>query len=171
MKKRATRGFTVVEMLMAMLILAIVGVGLTTGISSAIGVYHTSVFTSESQLLTGTLDTALADVLRYAKYEKAATEEEGDTTAHFSNTNYRVVNGSLLADEGRLKMNPTDGEPTKDTLLNLLSDSAYSTMSLRDLTLKYEDTTHVFSGSYTLVSTRDSTLTKTVNFAYRTLVC
>ncbi|MEG2037020.1 MAG: prepilin-type N-terminal cleavage/methylation domain-containing protein [Ruthenibacterium sp.] len=168
MKKRNARGFTLVEMLTAVLILTIMGVGLTTGIASAVQVYHGSVFSSESQLLSDTMDTALADVLRYAKYEEAET---ADTPLRFSNANYRVVRGSLLAYEGRLKMNPTDAAVGGgESLMNLLSDSAYSSMDFTDLTLSYDVQTHVFSGSYTLESKRGSALKKTVTFAYRTLV-
>ena len=67
MKKLKTNGgFTLIEMLAALLILVLLVVGMGYAMESASRVYEASTFEAQSGSLSGILNTALGDVLRYS---------------------------------------------------------------------------------------------------------
>lgn len=66
-KLKSRSGLSMVEMLAAVFILALLALVLHTGLQAAMESYHGSVAASETQLLLSTLSDALSDDLRYAR--------------------------------------------------------------------------------------------------------
>ena len=67
MKKLKNKGgFTLIEMMAALLILVLLVVGMGHGMEAAGRVYAASTFESESATLAGILNTSLGDILRYS---------------------------------------------------------------------------------------------------------
>lgn len=163
--KRKKQGFTLTETLAAVLILTLLTGVIAMGASAASGMYSKLLFTSESDLLASTLNTALGDVLHYAT--DVETGEEAAVSA-FTNRNYGVARGHLLNTGGKLYLNtadvPDDAEGA--TLLTLVSDGAYTSLKVREFSLAYAD--GLFTGGYTIVG-RDEQLQKPIAFAFRAL--
>ncbi|WP_304509183.1 type II secretion system protein [Anaerotignum sp.] len=159
------RGFSLFESMVALLIIALLTVGISTGVKAAAGIYKRSLFVSEGDVLAATLDTALSDVLRYSS---SISEEDG--TVQFTNTNYSMVNGHLVLKDGWLYLNLTDEEAddaSDPSLTLLLSGGIYSSMEIESFTLNYSD--GVFSGNYVIQSKEDAALEKSYDFYFRTL--
>lgn len=158
--KRARRGFTLTETLVAVLILTLLTGAISVGISTAVKAKSQLLFTSESDLLASTLHIALGDVLHYAT--DPATDAGGAVS--FTNLNYGVVQGHLLESEGKLYL--STAADAAATRLTLVSDGAYTGLKISAFSLTYAD--GLFTGQYTITG-GDAALTKTVPFVFQPL--
>jgi hypothetical protein len=142
-KLSGRRGMTLTEALTAVLMIALLTAVVMTGSGAAAGVYRQSVFFSESQTVSGTVDTALSDVLRYATAVETDSEGNVDfyTSPAYGITDGQIRVGTDASDRGLLYL---DGGAF------LLSDISYSGLRVRDFTLKCDIPSGVFSGSYRL---------------------
>ncbi len=161
-RPRFKRGFTIVEMLAALLIVALLGAMIATGISVGAKVYRESVFLSESAILKSTINTTFSDVLRYATVVE--TDEEGNVLA-FNSANYNISGGSIaLSEDGRLIYYEFSG----DTAHELVNRGAYTSLTLGEFTLTYDAGTGVFTGSYAM-QLGSSEVSRTAEFSFRTI--
>ena len=71
-KLKSNRGFTLVEMLTALAIVVMMSLMMSVGASVGTAVQRESTFVAESDVLASTVNTALGDVLRYAKVREVA---------------------------------------------------------------------------------------------------
>jgi len=164
-KLRTKRGFSLLESLITLTIVLIITVCVTIGISASNRLYRKSLFSSESEILSSTIDIALSDILRYS-----TNVINTDGNISFSNSNYSVVNGHLLVKDGRIYINVSDENPDDvmgPYLKTIVGNSTYTTIDASELTLDYSD--GVYTGSYTLTSNFDTSLSKTFDFTFRTL--
>ena len=165
MKKLKTKkGFTLIEMTVCILTLAMVALICTTGYSLAMKSYNDSKFESNSQMLESMLNTSLGDVLRYAYYIS------DDGTVIFSNDDYRLDGGEITVENGRLIYMDED---TKEFLVSTYSyvDGLYideDTFTL-DYVTDFESGNKMFKGSYTICCEFTSQK-KVVNFKYISLI-
>jgi len=144
------------------LVLNLLMLVIVSGTGAATQVYRDSVFTSESAVLSDTVDAALSDVLRYA----TNISVEGDGTVRFSNDFYRMSDGTIFCTSGgHLKLQPS-ADLGEDSLL-LLGSGAYTNLKLKDFVLEYDETAGVFTGTYTIVSKVSSQLTAQESFCFR----
>ena len=159
------RGFSLFESIVALLVISILTVGITTGVNAAVSVYKKSLSYTEAEVLATTIDIALSDVLRYSSSIDKKEEEGKEDVIHFTNANYGVINGYLCLRDGRIYLNQTfeedDGAPP------LLNGGMYTSMKIDSFTLTYKD--EFFSGEYEVQSKENSTLNKSYNFCFRTL--
>ena len=65
-KLRSSRGVTLTEMLVTVIIIGLMTAGVATGISASLNVYHESTQLSDAQTLSATLAQVVMDELRYA---------------------------------------------------------------------------------------------------------
>lgn len=100
-KLRARRGVTLSELLVALLILSLVGLGASVGISSAVKVYHQSVTLSDAQMLSSTLSGAVMDELRSARDIRIGT---GDKLISFTSQTYGEGVSFSRNQEGRVTL-------------------------------------------------------------------
>lgn len=158
-------GSTLLESIVTLTIVLIITVCVTIGISASNRLYRKSLFYSESEILSSTIDIALSDILRYSS---DVTSIDGKVS--FSNNNYGVVNGHLLVKDGRVYINLTDENPddvSGSHLKTLVGNNTYTSIDATALSIDYNDS--IYTGSYTLTSTMDTSLSKTFEFTFRTL--
>lgn len=147
-KLRSRRGLTLTELLVAMLILSLVTVGVATGISASLRVYRQATETSDAQMLTSTLSTALMDELRYAR-DVSGTDDPIFTSGTFGeNVSVEVLDGLVTV----------GGE-------KLLGSTAYAGLRARTADVTYAD--GVFHVDLT-IGTEDRDI-RTVSFGVRVL--
>ncbi len=166
-KRRRSAGFTLLESLIALLIVVLITACVAVGTSASGRVYRRSLFASESDLTAATLDIALSDVLRYAYAVECA---EDGTVLSFSNDNYSVAGGHFVIKEGFLYLNTSDtlsDDTVGEHLKPLIGGNTYTASTLTDFQLSYRE--GVFSGSYTLASRYYADLSKTFPFQFHAL--
>lgn len=173
---KSRRGFTMVELLCAMLIMALLGMVVSVGVSTAVRVQRESTFIAHSDVLTATLNTSLSDVLRYSTVNTQKTEAKADGNIYFSNYEYMIDDGYIFVDEnGRVGVHMNDKD---DTVRYLISKGTYTGLEVQKdgtadegaFTLTYDKTTRLFTGSYTVrEKTTGDALTKSSEFAFRCL--
>ena len=79
-----SRGVTMVELLAAVGILALLAVVLAVGLNTAIHSYHTMISRAERELLLSTASNAVTEELRCAR----SVEADGDTAVKYSSARY-----------------------------------------------------------------------------------
>ena len=170
-------GFTLVEMLAAMAILALLTGIIAMGVNVGAKVYQQSTFVSESAVLEETIDNALGDPFRYMQCANASGTTE---------TTYRIVyrdddkEGKIVSTEPALDAyDPATGQlgsgmlylrdSTKDggsdnPGIKILNESAYTDCKVENVACTFSE--DKVSGSYTIVSTVDPSMTKNCTFAF-----
>lgn len=159
-KLNSKKGFTLIEMTVCILTLAMVALICTTGYSLAMRSYNDSKFESNSQMLESMLNVSLGDVLRYAY------DISDDGNVIFSNADYNLLGGEITVENGRLIYKDLD---TKSFLVSTYSyiDGLY----VKDFELNYtlENENKVFKGSYTIANELSSE-EKVVEFKYVSII-
>lgn len=161
------KGFSLFESLVALFIISILTVGITTAVNAAANVYKKSLFVSEGEMLAATIDIALSDLLRFS----SDVMEEGGVVK-LTNLGYNVRKGHLFLDSGLLYLNLTDEKPDDALdapLAPLINLGAYSSMKIKEGSFKLNYAEGVFSGQYVIQSKDDSTLEKRYEFYFRTV--
>lgn len=155
---RSSAGFTLVEMLAALIVVVLLTGVVATGVSAGMTMYKQTTFTSESEALSSTIDSALSGSLRYA-------QRTSDGSAY--TITYRSTPISSLSPEsivttsgGKLYWGMGTDHP-------LLNDSAYTDCIVSSITVapKASDGETVFDVTYTITSKTDSSKTKTFGTA------
>lgn len=75
-KSRRNSGFSLIELLCALLILVILVIGIGVSMDAGVGIYRDATFEAESATLAGILNTSLGDILRYSIDVRETTPEE-----------------------------------------------------------------------------------------------
>lgn len=96
MTRKAKAGFTLVEMLCAIMVLMLVGMLMITGVRLGLGAFSDSVSRSEAQVLCSTLKTTVSDELRYAG---TLRREAGKPIGFFSQNYGEAAFDGFSADE------------------------------------------------------------------------
>lgn len=150
-RKLNSRGFSLTELLVTVAIIAIFSIAVTGVTNSALKSYSSSTFLSQSTSLEDTVNTAVADILRYAKSESGSK---------FTYEEYKQCYFSAGTD-GRIYLNT----PTATTkVAPLLSSGVYGKMKVTDFNLSYSGRT--YSVTYKITN---GTLTRDCTTYVRTL--
>lgn len=186
MKKRKLRaGFTLVEMLVCILILALLVAGMGSGMSAALRVYRDSIFESDSASLAGILNNAVGDVLRYSEDIKTnapfrdasgaslpAGEGAGAVNFVFTNVEYGVKDAYFYIPEraegstrGPLQLKTLTSSIPKD----IVNQGAYPALGIRDFIVTYDTAKKLYTISYTIYSTADTQKARAEQCAVRLL--
>ena len=96
MTSKAKSGFTLVEMLCAIIVLMLVGMLMVSGVRLSLQSFAASVSRSEAQVLCSTLKTAVSDELRYAGTLK---QEPGQSIGFFSQNYGEAAFAGFSSDE------------------------------------------------------------------------
>ena len=146
--------------------MALLAVMVSSSVTAASRVYRMSVFTSESQTLSSTINTALSDLLHYAMYVK--TDDAGDLI--FTNSAYGVNSyGQFVlsgGDRGYICYIPYENAPST-TWKPLVGSKAYTSLYVTGLTARYDS--GVFQISYTICSASLEGAQKQVSCSFRSL--
>lgn len=118
-KLRRKTGYTLAESLIAILLIALISMGLATGVAFGVRQYNNSVTRSEARILCSTLTSVITDEL--SSIQGSCSKSESGNTVSYHSERYGV-SGELKADGGHICIGDT----------KLIPDAAYSTtMQLR----------------------------------------
>ena len=169
-KCKSQQGFTLVEMLACVIVLILLGLLCSTGLNMAVSSYQRSAYESNSQMLEGTLDTYLSDILRHASGVTETIDYNGEEIISFTNKTYQIYGGRIdvlpkeSANGGVFLIYKDNGdEPTL-----MLSNHVYGgDLYIESFTLEYDDVTKMFTGNYIIKSKILTDVKKECEFAYR----
>lgn len=144
-KLKSRRGLTLVEMVAAAGVLALLGLMLNTGLFMAQDSYNKMTGEAESQLLLSTLTDLLSNELRYAR---DVVTGEGGNLQRYTSVNYGRNITLSLDEEGQLEANSH----------RMLSSGAYGNGAYRidHLNITYQENAGLFTvalgvaGSYSI---------------------
>jgi len=144
----SSKGMTLTELLVALAIVALIGVALTTGVSSAARIYRDATQLYEAETLCGTILTYLEDEFRFGRniYEKTFPLSEKavvfDSQAFGKGVRVIVENGEVKIKRDEVEMTGSS-DPAPEKVYDLLGDRAY-TSSLRvvegECSVSYDET-------------------------------
>ncbi len=151
MKRRANGGFTLVELLCAIIVLLLLASLLTLGVRTAVTAFGRSMAASEAQTLLSTLRTNVSDELRYSGTVKLAAD--GTPAGFFSRSYGEAAYSGFSADErGHVLLG---GE-------KLLPDRAYPHGLRAEVKLTaYDTATGTFTVRITVYTASDPSLAQT----------
>lgn len=146
-KLRARRGLTLVEMVAATAVLALLALMLHTGLLMAQNSYRQITGESERQLLVSTLSDLLANELRYAR--NVDPDPGGETLLHYTSVNYGRNTTLTLNAQGQLEASGR----------LMLSAGAYGNGSYRidTCSIDYDEGTGIFQVSLTVTGGGEGT--------------
>lgn len=151
-KLKQKGGFTLIEMLVCVLIMAILAVGMGTGITTAMRVYRDAVFCADSSSAAYNLNETMSDLLRYSTdIDPHATPAGGASeVVTFTNYNYGAEHVYLTADTdtGSIRMRSLMGTSERE-IINL---GAYPELKVTDMNIVYNETEAYFTISYKIQS-------------------
>lgn len=176
-KLRSRSGMTIVETLMAVLIIALLTSTILIGTQAAMRVTYQETFVAESQSVADTINRAFSDVLRYA--QNVTTDDDSKVTS-YSNAAYGVTEGAIhvgtgTTDAGYIYLAYVGAGDTGN--IPLLSNLSYSNLKVvpadfspgssldSRFDLRYKDS--VFTGSYCLYDSERQLVTKPYTFTFR----
>jgi len=123
-KLRSSRGMTLTELLVALMIISFIGMALTLGVNNAVKVYRDSSQLYEAETLCGTILTRLEDEFRFGR--NIHKNDSGDTV--FFNSKLYGDNAHVTLENGKIKIGGKD----------LFGESAYTTdLMVSDCTVGY----------------------------------
>lgn len=166
-RQRNRRGFTLAETLAALVVVVLLAMSVQIGTMTALRARTVSRFQSESEILAATLNSALGDMLHYATCAKYIATSG---LVYINNPGYGIVNGQILAKDGRLYVNATTGLSASDpnaTLLTLTGAGAYTDLTVSGFQMLYDKDNCLFYGSYEINGPEQAK--KTIDFAFRSL--
>lgn len=161
---RRNGGFTLVEMLSALIVLTLLTGMVVMGVNLGMKTYREATFESESEILAGTINSALSDPFRNMTYTQ---DDQGVRTYSIV---YRddaagstVISPSLHAEGGQVYIQGTN---TSGNGIALLNGKAYSDCKVTDIQLDSCDSAMV-KGTFTIQSTLDANLVKeNIDFSF-----
>lgn len=110
-KLKSKAGMTLMEVMVSLLIMVLLVVGMGTGMDAGLRVYADAQFASHSSTLSGYINTALTDVLRYAQ----DIEEPTPGKTKFNNLDYGLRNAYIEVVDGIIRIK---GDNVDSALVN-----------------------------------------------------
>ena len=192
MKARAKRGFSLLEMMVALAILVFIVLGIGVGMDAGIDIYKEAIFEADSASMAGIVNSNLGDILRYST---RVTVNDGSNLLDASGV--KIPKESLgfvftSADYGikdAYFYTPEQGDTTKGVLrltnlkedkdMELVNTGAYPDLYIANFRITYYElgTTSVTNGglgrggyfevTYDIFSTKDETMTRSVSTVVR----
>jgi len=144
-KLRSSKGMTLTELIMALAVVSLIGVSLTTGINGGVKVYRDATRLYEAETLCGTILTYLEDEFRFARNIQvdptdAVPSDPADPSVLDNkkvtsfDSQYFGSDAKILWDTGRIQIETSAGN------YKLLSDSAYTNgLKVSNCEVRYND--------------------------------
>ncbi len=146
-KLRSSKGMTMTELLVALAVVALIGMSLAMGVSSAAKVYRDSTRLSEAETLCGTILTYLEDEFRYSRnVHNITTTDSSDPSISnnkviFTSQVYGADVGVIL-EGGKVMIsgNAVSGNTvSQNEGYKLIADAAYTSgLMVQDCEISYE---------------------------------
>ncbi len=148
-KKRSNAGFTLIEMMCALLVMVLLVMGMGVGMDAGSRIYRDATFEADSATLAGILNTSLGDILRYSINIREQSEftpdersEIGDDTVEFlfTSLDYGIQDAFFYTEKhddttssGVLQMRSTRNGNTVD----LINSGAYPDLVISNFVIVY----------------------------------
>lgn len=194
MKKLKNKGgFTLIEMMCALLILVLLVMGMGVGMEAGGRIYREAVFESESATLAGILNTSLGDILRYSidVRETTATDKQkygndvgipdaSDSSKYyvFTSLDYGIQDAYFYIPphiSGR-DMGPVQMKNLRNpNVVELVNTGAYPDLAVSDFSITFSPRQApgveggYFEISYIIYSESDATKTRSVETIVRVM--
>ncbi len=145
-KKRSNAGFTLIEMMCALLVMVLLVMGMGVGMDAGSRIYRDATFEADSATLAGILNTSLGDILRYSTRVHYATEEEQAKIDEFSpgvdflftSLDYGIQDAFFHApihSTGVLEMRTTRNSNS----VELINSGAYPDLMISNFEISYDE--------------------------------
>ena len=193
MKKRAKRGFSLLEMMVALAILVFIILGVGVGMDAGIDIYKEAIFEADSASMAGIVNSNLGDILRYST---RVTVNDGTNLLNasgvkipkeslgfvFTSADYGIKDAYFytpVLEDGTSKGVLRVTNLKKDKDMELVNTGAYPDLYIANFRITYYElgTTSVTNGglgrggyfevTYDIVSTKDETMTRSVSNVIR----
>ena len=192
-KTRANGGFSLIEMMCALLILVFLTMGISVSMDAGLTIYRDATFEAESATLAGILNTSLGDILRYSVDIKTVTAEdlEKDPDAGipdaeptstkryvFTSYDYGIQNAYFYipphmdgGNKGPLQLKNLENA----IIVELVNTGAYPNLEISNFKITYSPRKNpgieggYFDISYTIYSTTDSSKVREVSTIVRVM--
>lgn len=159
-------GFTLIEMLVALVIMICLVIGISVGMDAGSRIYSDAIFEADSANLAGILNTAIGDILRYSKQIKVNDGKWKDSSGTnipaevapfvFTSSDYGIGDAYFVVDtsSGVLQMkNLRDAQ-----VVELINSGSYPNLRIQNFVAAYHPaerdltTDIITSGGYFTVS-------------------
>ena len=180
-KTRRNSGFSLIELLCALLILVILVIGIGVSMDAGVGIYRDATFEAESATLAGILNTSIGDILRYSIDVRETTQEEkaehgSDVKFVFTSTDYGIQDAYFYIPPHMSggTMGPVQMKNLRNpAVVELVNTGAYPDLVVSDFEITYtaRQGTGVEGGyfeiTYLITSETDETKTRSVETIVR----
>ena len=193
MKARAKRGFSLLEMMVALAILVFIVIGIGVGMDAGIGIYKEAIFESDSASMAGIVNSNRGDILRYST---RVTVNDGSNLLDasgssvpkenvgfvFTSADYGIKDAYFytpVLEDGTSKGVLRLTNLKKDKDMELVNNGAYPDLDITNFKITYYElgTTSVTNGglgrggyfevTYDIFSTKDPSMTRSVSAVIR----
>lgn len=188
-KQKKNAGFTLIEMLVALLIMVFLVLGMGVGMDAGSRIYRDANFESDSATLAGILNTSLGDILRYSinvketdpvpagtDEETAAQIAEDDVDFVFTSLDYGIQDAYFytpIGDDGTVKGVLQMKNLRNNKVVELVNSGAYPELVVSNFSITYSPRVApgveggYFEISYIISSASDSEKTREVSTIVR----
>lgn len=126
-KLKQSAGLTLLELLASLLVTTLLVAAMGSGMEAALNSYRASQFATNSAALESIVNTTLGDILRHSRNVKISGND-----VQFTNEEYGVANGSIRAEEGRLRICDPQGNA-----MELANSGVYGGLKIEDFEMVY----------------------------------
>lgn len=160
-------GMTLLEMMVALLILVLLVSGMGTGMTAGLRVYEESAQTTSRTMLAADINSRLTDMLRYAEVRKTNSENAQDPAEVITNLEFGLLDAYFTdKSDGILKVCFWADKGVARESRNVISAGAYNGMKMDSFELLYNEKGY-FTISYHLLFNGD---TKSVENKFEAVV-
>ena len=141
---RAQAGFTLTEMLAAVLVISLFGTAITVGLGAGLKEYRAATFVGESQVLAAQLDDAMGDTFRSLVTVRDASQASGYTyQTSFLGHTLKAPSVAAETSNGRSVLDITGTEAGASASYHLLNGGAYTDCEAKNVTFAIDPTVAV----------------------------
>lgn len=189
MSARAKRGFSLMEMMVALAILVFIVLGIGVGMDAGIDIYKEAIFEADSASMAGIINSNLGDILRYSTRVTVNDGEnllnasgvpidEDDVDFVFTSVDYGIKDAYFYtvredgSSDGVLRL--TNLKQDKD--MELVNTGAYPDLDIVNFNIVYYKPGETNGGAgrggyfevtYDIISNKDTTMTRSVSSVIR----
>lgn len=191
MKKMRTKaGFTLMELLVALLILVLLVMGIGVGMDAGLHIYREATFEADSATLAGILNTNLGDILRYSQNVRenpdTFRDAEGNTLTKeevgfvFTNLEYGIQDAYFYTPilDDNSSMGVLQMKNLKNlSVVELVNSGAYPNLVISNFKITYVAPGATVNGAvvrggyfnitYTIYNENDTSLSRNVEYIVR----